>query len=383
MCTKTPNTNHVNISIEKNTTTSLIGHQPIVVHTPPLLSDGMGWSLKKRLAFDITDRDFDLKSCLIKLKFNHPNKKNSLFTIEKEPEDPTKPTLKFFLSLIILSEAIMPWQILSLSAQDNVPVFNLFSEHFSKVTQFFNSLFEKGKHVSPVLKNPIFFFIPWNLLSLFKLFQNMEFSQHFRSEVASIYAQSWIGLYYGFAPHISNDNIVSFMNSLTQQTIYTGVKRFYVNVWFPNTEIQTFFFPPHIWNTKVKSNLFPNELVYRVSDLSGTPHGMITDGYPYAKSPYYKSPYFLTFKTDHSVPSNFLTFNTFQIPNSYGRILSMLTYNDDIDKFVSVFNTDIYLPYQKNLPLNSVLEFRIFDANKQLVQFKDQSQLYISIEIIT
>jgi hypothetical protein len=201
--------------------------------------------------------------------------------------------------------------------------------------------------------------------------------------VTSIYAQSWISLYYGLGTHISTDNIVCFANSPTDQTIYTNARRFYVNVWFPNTETQTFFLPPHIWEKKTKSTLLPHELVYRVKELSNIPHGMITDGYPYAKSPYYKSPYFLTFKTDHSVPSNFLTFNTFQIPNSYGRILSMLTYNDDIDKFVSVFNTDIYLPYQKSLPLNSVLEFRIFDANKQLVQFKDQSQLYISIEIMT
>ena len=109
---------------------------------------------------------------------------------------------------------------------------------------------------------------------------------------------------------------------------------------------------------------------------------MITDGYPYTKSPYYKSPYFLTFKTDHSTPSNFLTFNSFQIPNSYGRILGMLTYDDDIDKFIPTFKADLHLPYQKTLPLNSVLEFRIHDSDKKLVKFKDQSQLYISVEII-
>lgn len=203
--------------------------------------------------------------------------------------------------------------------------------------------------------------------------------------MASIYAQSWISLYYGLVVHINDENIVCFLNSPTgQKNIYTSTSRFYINVWFPDTDTQTYFFPPHVWKTKTKASaLLPNELVYRVASLSGITHGMITDGYPYVKSPYYKSPYFLTFKTDHSVASNFLTFNTFQIPNSYGRILSMLTYNDDIDKFVSGFNTDIYLPFQKNLPLNSVLEFRIFDADKRLVQFKDQSQLYISIEIMT
>ncbi len=155
-----------------------------------------------------------------------------------------------------------------------------------------------------------------------------------------------------------------------------------MNVWFYDTDSQTYFFPPSIWETEIGPSALPDYLIFHVDSLSGVPHGMITDGYPYTKSPFYKAPYFLTFKTGHSTPSNFLTFNSFQIPNSYDRILSMLTYNDDIDKFIPTFNTDIQLPYQNALPLNNVIEFRIYDSNKTLVKFKDQSQLYIAVDII-
>jgi len=110
--------------------------QSIVLLPHPLffLSDGLGWSMKKRLAFDNTDHGFSLASCLISLEFNFPNKTLDLFTIEKEANDPTHPNLKFFFSLIIYSEDIPPWQTISLTAQDNVPVCNFFSEHYSKVT---------------------------------------------------------------------------------------------------------------------------------------------------------------------------------------------------------------------------------------------------------
>jgi len=110
---------------------------------------------------------------------------------------------------------------------------------------------------------------------------------------------------------------------------------------------------------------------------------MLTNGYPYTKSPYYQAPFFFTFKTNHSVESNYLTFNNFLIPNSYDRILSMLSYDDDSDKFNPEFKTDIVLPYhQQSLSLNSNLEFQIVDANKKQLQFKDLSQLYILIEVL-
>lgn len=194
-----------------------------------------------------------------------------------------------------------------------------------------------------------------------------------------MYSQSWIGLYYGYDATINSSNIVSFYNTKSQSTV-VETNRFYVNTWFSDSQTQTYFFPSSAWDN-IGPSLLPGLLVFRTESLSQVPHGMITDGYPYTKSPYYKSPFFLTFKTDHSISSNFLTFNNFLIPNSYGRILCMLTYDDESDKFMPVFKTDFVLPYQNTLSLNSVLEFHIYDAEKKLVQFLDLCQLYIQVEV--
>ena len=80
--------------------------------------------------------------------------------------------------------------------------------------------------------------------------------------------------------------------------------------------------------------------------------------------------------------SNFLTLNHFLIPNSYGCILSMLIFDDDSDKFIPEFKSDIYLPYLNSPSLNSVLEFQIYDAEKRLVWFMDLSQLYRYKEVL-
>ena len=159
------------------------------------------------------------------------------------------------------------------------------------------------------------------------------------------------------------------------------MKRFYVNVYFTDLTSQLYFFTPTIWE-KIGPSIEPGLLAFQVESLSNIPHGMITNGHPYSKYPFYNPPYFLYFKTGNSVDSNFLTFNNFQIPNSYGRVLCMLTYNDDIDKFKTEFKSDLHLPYFNTLSLNKVLEFHIYDSEKKIVEFMDLSQLYISIEVL-
>jgi len=188
-------------------------------------------------------------------------------------------------------------------------------------------------------------------------------------------------LYYGYSGSIYGTDTVVF-NNLTTKKVVEDTTRFYVNVWFSDEKSQMYFYPLDIWN-RIGPSLQEDLLIFRTDSLSNFPHGMITNSYPYSKSPYYKSPFFLTFKTNHSVDSNFLTFNSFLIPNSYDRILSMLSFDDDTDKFVSEFKSDIYLPYLINsLSLNNVLEFQIYDADKKQVKFMDLSQLYICVEVL-
>ena len=132
--------------------------------------------------------------------------------------------------------------------------------------------------------------------------------------------------------------------------------KIYVNVWFSDEQSQTNFYPPYL-GPNIATSLQAELLIFRVDSLSLMKHGMITNGYPYTKSPYYKPPFCLTFKTIHSVDSDFLTFNHFLIPISYARILRLLTFDDDSDKLIPEFKSDLYLPCLNSSSLNSVLEF--------------------------
>jgi len=137
-----------------------------------------------------------------------------------------------------------------------------------------------------------------------------------------MYTSSWIGQYYGYVGSVHDEHVVVFAGRTGKKVnIIENNTRFYVNVLFPDSNVQTYFFPPSTWQ-RIGPSLQQDLLVFRTDTLSAMNHGMITDGYPYSKSPFYTAPFFLTFKTDHSVVSNFLSFNDFLIPNSYGRFLS-------------------------------------------------------------
>jgi hypothetical protein len=211
-------------------------------------------------------------------------------------------------------------------------------------------------------------------------FQNSEFSHHFKEELLHIYSRSWIGKYYGYVGHCLINNVVVFYSKKHKLAIFDN-SRFHVNVWFFDLKSQLYFYPPGIWE-KIGPSIEPDFTAFKVESLSHLPHGMITNGYPYAKSPFYKSPFFLTFKTGQTVNSNFLIFNDFLIPNSYGQILSLLTFDDDTDKFVPEYKSDLVLPFSDSLSLTNVLEFRVYDADKTQIEFMDLSQLYICIEVL-
>ena len=177
--------------------------------------------------------------------------------------------------------------------------------------------------------------------------------------------------------------VVGFMRNtktLKSPTFYDS-SRVDISCSIPET-FKSYFFPKNEWSSyDDKINVLTD--FYPVGSLSGTMHGMLTAGYPYSKSPYYTAPYLLYFRTrQHGIEPNYLSFNDFLLPPSYNHILALLNYDEITDKFVPSFNADVRLPYQNVLSLNSVLEFYITDSNGKLVEFKDLSQLFISIQIL-
>jgi hypothetical protein len=154
--------------------------------------------------------------------------------------------------------------------------------------------------------------------------------------------------------------------------------RFRVKIILENEKNKLFFAPSSFWENTPETGFGG----YPVEMFSKTPHAISTAGYPYTKSPFYTAPFVIVFKTNHAVEMNFLVFNGFLLPNSYSRILCLLTYDDMIDKFVPTKRMNIYLPYTNSLTLTDVLEFTIFDAHQKLVKFEDNSQLYISLTVL-
>jgi hypothetical protein len=60
-------------------------------------------------------------------------------------------------------------------------------------------------------------------------------------------------------------------------------------------------------------------------------------------------------------------------------MLALLTYDDNLDKFIAIEYMDIKIPYQNVYSLKNMLEFYITDSNRKMVEFKDLSQLYVNI----
>jgi hypothetical protein len=64
------------------------------------------------------------------------SKIDELFTIDET--DPNSARIKNnFLGMVILSEPIESWQIVSLDAYADTPIFNFFSDHYVKVKKLF------------------------------------------------------------------------------------------------------------------------------------------------------------------------------------------------------------------------------------------------------
>jgi hypothetical protein len=209
------------------------------------------------------------------------------------------------------------------------------------------------------------------------MFQNEEFSQALSARIENKYKASWVSQYFQYKTRII-DNTVVFWDF--NKTVMTRDERFATKIKIPN-KTKPFFLPMSEW--KPMMNDSDEDIFYPIEFLSNTKHGCLTNGFPYSRSPYYKAPYVLVFKTNLQLPDNYLIFNNFLKSNSYGCILALLTYDDDRDKFIPVYTSDVVLHHQpQSVMLNNVLEFYLYDSQQRLVEIQNASQLFVSITIV-
>ena len=125
--------------------------------TPSFFSVGIGWTFERRNWFNDNPTDFTLDSCTVRLTIDMV-KPERLFTMnETGPLQPTTRRLNNFLNLAIITEPVQAWQAMHLDPLPSSPIFNLFSDHFSKVKKsllkkkitrhgLVNTFFSKTEH---------------------------------------------------------------------------------------------------------------------------------------------------------------------------------------------------------------------------------------------
>jgi hypothetical protein len=215
--------------------------------------------------------------------------------------------------------------------------------------------------------------------------QNTEYEAAFTAAIKKIYCDSWVYQYFSLdVGSLENDKgIVCFL--------YTD-KNKKASMHWDSSRIQTFchipenfkthLFPASDW-VNLEDSIDSVSEMYPMHVISGITHGMLTNGYPYSKSPFYTAPYLLIFRSrQHGIEANYLSFNDFLLSPSYNHILALLNYDENSEKFVPSYHADVLLPYNDVLSLNNVLEFYITDANRKPVLVKDMSQLFISIQFL-
>lgn len=204
---------------------------------------------------------------------------------------------------------------------------------------------------------------------------NDEYANALESRVMKIYRESWICQYFDYEPKCE-DGVVFFYHKPKRAKVDTD--RFHVNEYIPANS-RPYFLPKSDWNIASDEE---GRVFCRTNFISNVRHGFKATPCYSTKSLFYTAPFFLVFRTSPSVNSNYLIFNNFLKPNSETTILAMLVYNETDDVFVPQFLPEIILPYLKNLSLNNVLEFKIYDTNMKQVQVADSSQLFVNLSLI-
>jgi hypothetical protein len=119
---------------------------------------------------------------------------------------------------------------------------------------------------------------------------------------------------------------------------------------------------------------------FPVKVMSNIKNAFPSRGYGHTSSPYYKPPYLLVFRTaQQGIPSNYHSFNDFNVAPSMSHVLGLFSYDDNIDKFVPTEYMDLHIPFQNAISLSPTLKFYVIDSAGKIVDFNNLSQLFVSI----
>ena len=190
-----------------------------------------------------------------------------------------------------------------------------------------------------------------------------------------IYKKSWVNKYFNVNV-LSEEGIVFFHNTSTKSRFNSP--RLFVGIDIPEIT-RNYFKPDTFWNI---SHNFPNNVWIQSDYLSEVLHGIQSNNAPGTKTVIYEPPYFLIFKIQ-GIPSNYMSFNDYKKNNSESTILSMLLYDEEKSMLKDEYSPELLLPYDKDLCLNELLEFTLYDSQNKLVRVSDKSQLFILLTLLS
>jgi hypothetical protein len=198
--------------------------------------------------------------------------------------------------------------------------------------------------------------------------------------IKNAYISSWVYVYYNCEVDESSDDYGSIMFAVpgVEPNIAFEHRRIAVYVKLPANGKLFFCNPRTLADLGALASTF-----FLADTLSLIHNAMPSRGYGHTTSPYYTPPYLLVFRTgQQGIESNFHAFNDFNVAPSMTRVLALLNYDDNLDKFIAVEYMDLRIPYQNVYSLRNMLEFYIVDSQKKLVEFQDLSQLFVNITAI-
>ena len=205
--------------------------------------------------------------------------------------------------------------------------------------------------------------------------QNDEFADALEGVVTDIYKKSWVAHYFNFEVK-SESGIVFFYN--TSRNRVADTDRFIVKLRI-NDKAKLYFNTSYWWTNFAGGDVWPKWIRARV--LSNVTHGFQTANAPGSKSLLFYPPYFVVFKAS-GVSPNFLSFTDFQKPNAEESVLSMIVYDEEHNILIPQFSPELLLPYNDTTVLSNVLEFKLLDSKKNIVQVSDKSQLFILLTML-
>lgn len=208
--------------------------------------------------------------------------------------------------------------------------------------------------------------------------QNDEYSLALAKKVCIAYEKSWISLYFdNIKPKIER-GIVFFYDKIKQEVSQSN--RFLVAIQIPKSS-RHYFLSFEDWNEQIGEQTDENRYL-EITLFSNTVTGFPAENSLGTQSKVFEEPYYLYTLGLGKLTSNILFYKGDKETNVEKHCMSMLTFNDETDSFISHYSPVVNFPATSCHTLIHSLEFILCDSNNIRVEVTDDSSLFIKLNSV-